>query len=129
MNRVILIGRLTKDPELNFSAGSGNAVCRFNLAVNRPFKKDETDFISCVAFGKRAEAIAQYSLKGSQLAVVGYLKTGSYTANDGSKRYTNDVIVDNFEFLGSNKNNNKNTESTDSYYDNMQPADDSDMPF
>ncbi|WP_394883902.1 single-stranded DNA-binding protein, partial [Clostridium tertium] len=68
MNKVILIGRLTKDPELNFAAGTGTAVCRFSLAVTRPFKKDETDFINCIAFNKRAEAIAQYLTKGRQLA-------------------------------------------------------------
>jgi single-strand DNA-binding protein len=60
MNKVIFIGRLTKDPELNFAAGTGTAVARFTLAVTRPFKKDETDFINCIAFNKRAEAIAQY---------------------------------------------------------------------
>lgn len=60
MNKVILIGRLTKDPELRFTAGSGMAVSRFTVAVNRQFKKDETDFINCVAFGKTAETISQY---------------------------------------------------------------------
>lgn len=130
MNRVILIGRLTRDPELNFLAGSGMAVCRFTLAVKRPFKKDETDFPNCIAFGKRAEAISQYVTKGNQLAVVGYLRTGSYDTKDGSKRYTNDVIVDNFEFIETNKNrNSENNKNQDNFYDGMEPDDSGDMPF
>ncbi|WP_394883936.1 single-stranded DNA-binding protein, partial [Clostridium tertium] len=68
MNKVVLIGRMVADPELNFQANSGMAICRFRLAVTRPFKKDETDFINCIAFNKRAEAIAQYLTKGRQLA-------------------------------------------------------------
>ena len=101
MNKVILIGRLTRDPELNFAAGSGTAVTRFSLAVTRPFKKDETDFINCIAFGKTGETIAQYLTKGRQLAVTGSIRTGSYDAKDGTKRYTTDVVVDSFEFIGS----------------------------
>ena len=88
MNRVVLIGRLTKDPELRFAAGSGTAVTRFTLAVNRPRRKDgqtEADFITCVAFGKTAETIAQYVTKGNQFAVTGSIRTGSYDAQDGSK--------------------------------------------
>ena len=71
MNKVILIGRLTKDPELRYAAGSGTAVCRFTVAINRQFKKDETDFINCVAFGKTGETITQYLTKGRQIAVTG----------------------------------------------------------
>ena len=91
MNKVVLIGRLTKDPELRFAAGSGTAVARFTLAVNRQFKKDEADFISCIAFGKTGETIAQYITKGRQLAVSGNIRTGSYEAQDGTRRYTTDV--------------------------------------
>ena len=104
MNKVILIGRLTKDPELNFAAGSGTAVTIFSLAVTRPFKKDETDFINCIAFGKTGETIAQYLTKGRQLAVTGSIRTGSYDAKDGTKRYTTDIVVDSFEFIGSGNN-------------------------
>ena len=100
MNKVVLVGRLTKDPELRFAAGSGSAVCRFTVAVNRPFKKDETDFIGCVAFGKTAETIAQYLTKGREIAVSGSIRTGSYDAQDGTKRYTTDVAVDSFDFIG-----------------------------
>ncbi|MGL5152100.1 MAG: single-stranded DNA-binding protein [Clostridium sp.] len=152
MNKVILIGRLTKDPELRFAAGSGNAVCRLTMAVNRPFKKDETDFINCVAFGKTAETISQYLAKGSQLAVSGSIRTGSYDAQDGTKRYTTDVAVDSFEFVGSGNGNGGSRGNNDSFggngssfnnsdyssnqnsfggnFDNdITPVDDGDMPF
>ena len=138
MNKVILIGRLTKDPELRFAAGSGTAVCRFTLAVNRQFKKDETDFINCIAFNKQGEAIAQYLTKGRQLAVVGNIRTGSYDGQDGIKRYTTDVIVENFEFIGNSNNGNENTNNQNNDYWNMptdngfgveEPIDDGDMPF
>ncbi|MDU7947809.1 MAG: single-stranded DNA-binding protein [Clostridium sp.] len=136
MNKVILIGRLTKDPELNFAAGTGTAVTRFTLAVTRPFKKDETDFINCIAFNKRAEAIAQYLTKGRQLAVTGSIRTGSYDAKDGTKRYTTDIVVDSFEFIGSNKNDNQGSNSLNqdnfggmNFEDEMTPDDMGDCPF
>ncbi|MGL4772141.1 MAG: single-stranded DNA-binding protein [Clostridium sp.] len=149
MNKVILIGRLTKDPELRFAAGSGNAVCRLTVAVNRPFKKDETDFINCVAFGKTAETISQYLSKGSQLAVSGSIRTGSYDAQDGTKRYTTDVAIDSFEFVGTgngggrsndsmggngssfnNSDYSSNQNSFGGNFDNdITPVDDGDMPF
>ncbi|MDB1923374.1 single-stranded DNA-binding protein [Clostridium tertium] len=134
MNKVILLGRLTKDPELNFAAGSGTAVTRFGLAVKRPFKKDETDFINCIAFGKTGETIAQYLTKGRQLAVIGSIRTGSYDAKDGTKRYTTDIVVDSFEFIGqgnNNKNNNTNQNNFGGmdFEEDMTPVDDGDMPF
>lgn len=130
MNKVILLGRLTKDPTLNYAAGSGTAVTRFTLAVTRPFKKDETDFINCKAFGKTAETIAQYLTKGRQFAVTGSIRTGSYDANDGTKRYTTEVIVDSFEFIGNGQSSqNNNGGAQDSFYDEMTPVDDGDMPF
>ena len=136
MNKVILIGRLTKDPELRYAAGSGTAVCRFTLAVSRQFKKDETDFINCIAFNKQGEAIAQYVTKGRQLAVTGNIRTGSYDGQDGIKRYTTDVLVESFEFIGNSNKGNTNNQNND--YWNMQtdngfgveePIDDGDMPF
>lgn len=134
MNKVILLGRLTKDPELNYAAGSGTAVTRFNLAVTRPFKKDETDFINCIAFGKTGETIAQYLTKGRQLAITGRIQTGSYDAKDGTKRYTTDVVVESFEFIGSVQGNNTSGNSNNSFdntsFDNdMTPVNDGDMPF
>ena len=132
MNKVILIGRLTKDPELRFTAGSGMAVSRFTVAVNRQFKKDETDFINCVAFGKTAETISQYLTKGRQIAVIGSIRTGSYDAQDGTKIYTTDVAVDSFEFIGSNgQASTQGNSSDDAFgaYDDITPVDDVDMPF
>lgn len=134
MNKWVGIGRLTRDPELNFAAGTGTAVARFTLAVTRPFKKDETDFINCIAFNKRAEAIAQYLTKGRQLAVTGSIRTGSYDAKDGTKRYTTDIVVDSFEFIGSNKNDNQgNTPQNNfggmNFEDEMTPDDTGDCPF
>ena len=134
MNKWVGIGRLTKDPELNFAAGTGTAVCRFSLAVTRPFKKDETDFINCIAFNKRAETIAQYLTKGRQLAVTGSIRTGSYDAKDGTKRYTTDIVVDSFEFIGQGNNNNQgNTPQNNfggmNFEEDMTPVDDGDMPF
>ena len=138
MNKAILIGRLTKDPELRYAAGSGTAVCRFTLAVSRQFKKDETDFINCIAFNKQGEAIAQYVTKGRQLAITGSIRTGSYDAQDGTKRYTTDVVVESFEFIGNSNNGNSNTNNQNNDYWNMttdngfgveEPIDDGDMPF
>lgn len=136
MNKVVLIGRLTKDPELNFTAGTGTAVCRFTLAVTRPFKKDETDFINCIAFGKTGETIAQYLTKGRQVALTGSIRTGSYDAKDGTKRYTTDVVVASFEFIGNSNgsNNSQGGPSSNNYdqggfYDDMAPIDDGDCPF
>ena len=132
MNKVVLIGRLTKDPDLNFAAGTGTAVCRFSLAVTRPFKKDETDFISCISFGKTGETIAQYLTKGRQVAVTGSIRTGSYDAKDGTKRYTTDIVVDSFEFIGNNNNQggpSKNDFNQGGFYEDITPVDDGDMPF
>lgn len=117
MNKVVLIGRMVADPELNFQANSGMAICRFRLAVTRPFKKDETDFINCVSFKKTAETIAQYFTKGRPIAITGHIQTGSYDAKDGTKRYTTDVVVESFEFIGSSNVNNNSQNST-SYQDN-----------
>lgn len=132
MNKVILIGRLTRDPELRFAPNTGNAVVRFTLAVNRRKQKDkeqEADFINCVAFGKTAETIAQYLLKGNQIAVEGNIRTGSYD-KEGIKRYTTDVIIKRFNFIGNNKSDNSNqTDNFKEFDDDMTPVDDGDMPF
>ncbi len=153
MNKVILIGRTVADPELRYAAGSGTAVCKFTLAITRQFKKDETDFIrcvafnkaaenitfiNCVAFGKTGETIAQYITKGRQIAAIGAIRTGSYDAQDGTKRYTTDVAVESFEFIGSNSTNSNNDNSSnwnppvdnsEMGFGDMTPVDDGDMPF
>ncbi len=101
MNRVDLIGRLTKDLEIR-RAASGSSVLRFTLAVDRRFKQPgqpEADFISCVAFGKTAENMARYLHKGSLISVEGRIQTGSYVNQQGQRVYTTDVIADNVQFL------------------------------
>lgn len=131
-NSVNLIGRLTKDPEVKFAASSGTAICRFTLAVPREFKRDETDFINCVAFGKTAETINQYISKGRLFAITGKIQTGSYEVQDGTKRYTTDVIVNGFTFVDSNNGanqNNDNANNSNNIPDDVTPVDDGDMPF
>ena len=128
MNKVVLSGRLTRDPELKESGES--KVTRFSLAVTRQFKRDEADFINCVAFGKNAENIAKYCTKGSPLAIVGNIRTGSYD-KDGVKVYTTDVVTESFEFIGSkNDSSNQNNSENNNGFDNeMMPEDDGDCPF
>ena len=102
MNKAILVGRLTRDPEMRMSQ-SGTGVVRFSVAVNRTRKVEgqpDADFINCVAFGKTAEFMEKYIKKGYLVSVEGRIQTGSYDAQDGSKRYTTDVAVDNVEFVG-----------------------------
>ena len=135
MNKVIIVGRLTKDPELKYTPNGGTAICRITVAVARAFKKDETDFINCVAFGKTGETITQYLTKGRQIALAGNIRTGSYQAQDGTKMYTTNVIIENFEFVGNNSNNSSNQstwsaqDNSDESFGDMTPVDDGDMPF
>lgn len=130
MNKVILIGRLTKDPDVSFIPTNGKAVVRFSLAVARPYKKDEVDFINCKAFGKTAETIANYITKGKQIAVVGNLRTGSYEDKDGIKKYITEVWVETFNFIGNNKSDPENVGyNQNEFGDEMTPVDDSDSPF
>lgn len=119
---------MTKDAELRFAAGTGNAVARFTLAVNRPFKKDETDFIQCVAFGKQAETISQYVTKGQQIAISGSVRTGSYDKQDGTKVYTTDIAVDGFNFVGGQKTETTGNKPSETI-DGLTPTNDADMPF
>lgn len=101
MNTCSLIGRLTKENELRYSA-SGTAVLHNSLAVNRKFKKDETDFITLLAFSKTAELMANHLNKGDQVGIEGHIQTGSYE-KDGKKIYTMEVVVDSITFVGSKK--------------------------
>lgn len=105
MNNVILMGRLTKDPELK-TTQSGLSFCRFTVAVDRYSKdgEDKTDFINCVAWRKTAEFIDNYFSKGQRIALAGSIQTGSYTDKDGRTVYTTDVLVDKAEFCESKKN-------------------------
>ena len=104
MNKVILMGRLTRDPEVRYSQGeNATAVARFTLAVDRRFRRDEasTDFIGCVAFGRNAEFIEKYFRQGTKALIAGRIQTGSYTNRDGQKVYTTDVVVEDQEFAES----------------------------
>jgi single-strand DNA-binding protein len=106
MNKVILMGRLTRDAEIRYSQGeSSTAIARFSLAVDRRFRRDNeeqtADFINCVAFGKTAEFLERFGRKGTKFALEGRIQTGSYTNKDGQKVYTTDVVVENVEFAES----------------------------
>lgn len=122
MNKVILMGRLTRDPDIRYSQGENSlAIARFTLAVDRRFKRDGSndqtaDFISCVAFGKTAEFCERYTHQGTKLVVEGRIQTGSYTNKDGVKVYTTEVVVENTEFAES-----KNSSSEGNYVPSARP--------
>ena len=108
MNKVILMGRLTRDPDIRYtqsnSAQEQTCTARYSLAVNRRFNRDgeqKADFISCVAFGRQAEFAEKYLRKGTKIALTGRIQTGSYTNRDGQKVYTTDVVVEEQEFAES----------------------------
>jgi single-strand DNA-binding protein len=106
MNKAILIGRLTRDPELRYSQGENStAVARFTLAVDRRFKRpgenSDADFIGCVAFGKQAEFVEKYFKQGMKMVLSGRIQTGSYTNKDGQKVYTTDIVAEDIEFAES----------------------------
>ena len=105
MNKVILMGRLTRDPEVRYSQGEqATAIARYTLAVDRRFKRDgdqTADFIGCVAFGKLGEFAEKYLRKGTKVVVTGRIQTGSYTNKDGQKVYTTDVVVEEQDFAES----------------------------
>lgn len=117
MNKCILIGRITKDAESRV-ASSGKTVSRFILAVDRRFAKEDAkqtaDFISCVAFGKTAEFIGKYGLKGTKFVVEGHIQTGSYTNDKGDTAYTTDIAVENVEFAESKRNSDNSNSSANS---------------
>lgn len=128
MNKVILIGRLTRDPELRTTAGN-LSVATFSLAVSRPYSPQNggdagADFINCVVWRRQAENLARYCHKGSQIAVEGRIQSRNYTAQDGSKRYVTEVLVDNLTFLGSRSDNQNSAVAApqDNFGGNNYPA-------
>lgn len=126
MNKVCLIGRLTKDLELR-KVASGNSVVSFNLAVNRRVKTEgqpDADFIRCTAWGKTAEIMCQYLSKGSQIGIEGRIQTGQYQDKNGNMVYTMDVVIDQFDFL-----NSKNTSNEETVPDGTLDIDSDDLPF
>lgn len=125
MNRVVLVGRLTKDPELR-STGQ-TSVASFSVAVNRTFKNKEgnydADFINVSVFGMQADNVAKFCFKGSLVGIDGRIQTRSYDAQDGTKRYVTDVVADRVEFLGSKKDGNSgNYSNNDNFIDQMPSA-------
>ena len=109
MNSVVLIGRLTRDPELSYTPNTQTAVAHFSIAVDRPRRNGEdagADFIRITVFGKQAETCDRYLQKGRQVAVLGRIQTGSYKNKDGVTVYTTDVIADRVEFLGNGQGGN-----------------------
>lgn len=135
MNNTVLIGRLVKDPELRYIESSGTPNCSFTLAVDKGLSKDKkqemesrnqptADFIRIVVWGKQAENCANYLVKGRLVGIQGRIQTGSYEANDGTKRYTTDVVANNVEFLefGDKQNNSDIPQG-------FHPADNDDIPF
>lgn len=120
MNLVVLIGRLTRDPELKFGQ-SGKAYSRFSIAVDNPMKKGEADFINCVAFGKTAELIGEYMRKGSKIGVNGRLQMNRFEIN-GEKRTSYDVLVEQIEFLDSKGSGASSSSSGSSDYSYQAPS-------
>ena len=117
MNKVVLMGRLTKDPEVKYTQGDKpTVVARYTLAVDRRFKRDgdtqTADFIQCVAFGKAAEFTEKYIKKGTKISVAGRIQTGSYTNKDGQRVYTTDVIVEEQEFAESKASSQQHESQT-----------------
>lgn len=140
MNKVILMGHLTRDPEVRYSQGENStAVARYSLAVDRRFKQDgqpTADFINCIAFGKLGEFAEKYLRKGTKIAVIGRIQTGSYTNKDGQKVYTTDVVVEEQEFAesknASQQSNNDRPQPTPNNNDgfmNIPDGIDEELPF
>ena len=131
MNKVILIGNLTKDPELT-TTNSGLSVCRFTLAVPRRFSnaegERETDFLNVTVWRNQAENCNKYLRKGSKASVIGSLQTRSYDAQDGTKRYVTDIVAEEVEFLSS-RQNGEDREKKDEEVAKLQPIDDDSLPF
>ena len=132
MNKAIIIGRLTRDPEMRTTTSGINSTS-FTVAVSRNYTTQsgerETDFINCVAWRKQAENIAKYCTKGSQVAVEGRIQTRSYDAQDGTKRYVTEIIADNVTFLGSRGSNVPSDTNFVGGSDNIATTDISEDPF
>lgn len=127
MNNVSLMGRLVKDVDLNYIAGSGKAKGTFTIAVQRKFKKDEANFINCVVFGKTAEIISQYIFKGTMIGITGNIRNNNYKKKDGTMAYTTNVIVENFTFCDSSKKNSNSNNNLN--LDDLNFIDDGENPF
>lgn len=148
MNKVILMGHLTRDPEVRYSQGdNATAIARFTLAVDRRIKRDNeasVDYINCVSFGRSAEFAEKYFHKGTKIVIVGRIQTGSYTNKDGQKVYTTDIVIEEQDFAeskaASQQNNSGNAQNASNNQQAQQPkpqtspdgfmsADDEGLPF
>lgn len=139
MNKVILMGRLTREPEVRYSNGAEPlAVAHYTLAVNRRFKRkdeQEADFIPCVAFGKSGEFAEKYFKKGQMVSIVGRLQVRSWEDNEGKKRWTTEVIIEEQYFAESKKNSNAAAPKeggqapADGFYPIDESVEDEDLPF
>lgn len=137
MNKVILTGRLTRDPEVRYSQQNNTAIARYTLAVDRLYKRENepsADFIRCVAFNKTAEFAETYLRKEIKISVVGHIQTGSYTNQDGQKVYTTDIVVENQEFCESRNASSAapSTQPSPSHADqfmNIPDGIDDELPF
>ena len=127
MNKVILMGRLTRDPDVRYSAGENStAVARYTLAVDPRFRRDgdsaTADFIGCVAFGRQAEFAEKYLRQGTKIAITGRIQTGSYTNREGQKVYTTDVVVEEQEFAESKNAGGNNGGYSAPQHNNPAPS-------
>ena len=133
MNKVLLTGRLTRDPELRYTSNS-KAVCNFTIATNRPVVRDGekiADFINCIVWGKTAENLSKYQSKGSLIGIDGRLESRSYDDKDGNKRYVTEVPVEHIEFLGSKSDGQTETKESNHYeeFGNAIEISDDELPF
>jgi single-strand DNA-binding protein len=148
VNKVVLIGRLTKDPELKFTPGNGTAVATFSIAVDRRFKSEgqpTADFIPIVVWGKQAENTANYMSKGRLIGISGRIQTRSYEAKDGTRRYVTEIVAEEVQFLGGRQSSEGNNDfgggfggssnaqpsfkKEPDYGNDVTPVDDDDIPF
>lgn len=146
MNKVILMGRLTRDPEVKYSQGdNATAIARFTIAVERRIKRDNeasADFINCVSFGRSAEFAEKYFRKGTKIVICGRIQTGSYTNKDGQKVYTTDIVIEEQDFAESkatsqqnnsgsvqNNSNSRQSQKPQPDPDEFMSVDDDDLPF
>ena len=130
MNKVVLMGRLTRDPETRYTQGNNTAVCSFSLAVNRRFKQEgqpDADFINVVAWAKTAEFVSKYFAKGQQVAVIGRIQTRNYDDKDGKKVFVTEVVAEEVYFADSKKEQGTSDVTTSSGF--MALERDSDLPF
>lgn len=130
MNKIVLTGRLVRDPEIRYTQQTNTAVARYTLAVDRMYKREgepQADFLRCVAFGKTAEFAGQYLQQGIKIAVTGRIQTGSYTNREGQKVYTTDVVIESQEFCESKTASTSAGQST--FADNTYMAEDAQYQY